>query len=151
MKAATQLLQALHGKNLIEQKRLIKRELDKFKATLELNASTLPRDTRMLLECIHQHLFEPTLKVLEVRRRCGVKNHNISTYFRQTVGLGIREYIEDQRMRAARQLLAHEELGIFLIGLGIGYAHEESFSRAFRRRFSCSPSEYRKAIVKKKC
>jgi AraC-like DNA-binding protein len=54
-------------------------------------------------------------------------------------------------MQAAMQLLAHEELEIFLIGLGIGYSHEESFTRAFRRRFGCTPSAYRKEIVKKKC
>jgi two-component system response regulator YesN len=80
-----------------------------------------------------------------------VKNNNISTYFRQTVGMGIREYIEDKRMQAAMQLLAHQELAIFLIGLGIGYLHEESFTRAFRRRCGRTPSEYRRETVKKKC
>jgi AraC-like DNA-binding protein len=150
MKTGTHFLQTIQGRDIVVQKRLIKGELDNFKAALELNTSALPRDIRAMLEYIHQHLFEPTLKVLEVRRRCGVRNNNVSTYFRQTVGMGIREYIEHQRMQAALQLLAHEELEIFLIGLGIGYSHEESFTRAFRRRFGCTPSEYRKEIAKKK-
>jgi AraC-like DNA-binding protein len=80
-----------------------------------------------------------------------VRNNNISTYFKRAVGIGIREYIEDKRMQAAMRLLAHEDLGIFLIGLGIGYSHEESFTRAFRRRLGCTPSAYRKEIMKKKC
>jgi AraC-like DNA-binding protein len=151
MKATTQLLQTMHGKNLVAQKRLLERELDNFKAAVELKTSALPRDIRMLLEYIHDHLFEPALKVIEARRQCGVKNNNIATYFRQMLGMGIREYIEHRRMQAAMQLLAHEELEIFLIGLGIGYSHEESFTRAFRRRFGCTPSAYRKEIVKKKC
>lgn len=150
MKTGTHFLQTIQGRNIIVQKHLIKRELDNFKAALELKASALPRDIRMLLEYIHEHLFEPALKVTEARRQCGVKNNNIATYFRQIVGMGIREYIEHRRMQAAMQLLAHKELEIFLIGLGIGYSHEESFTRAFRRRFGCTPSEYRKEIVKKK-
>lgn len=151
MKTGKHFLQTIQGKNIVEQKRLIKQELENFKAALELQAFPLPRDVRAILEYIHQHLFEPNLKVIEARRQCGVKNNNITTYFRQLVGMGIREYIEHQRMQAAMQLLAHEELEIFLIGLGIGYAHEESFTRAFRRRFGCTPSEYRKEIIKKKC
>ncbi len=151
MKTGTHFLQAIQGGNIVVQKRLLKRELDDFKAALEMKASALPRDVQAILEYIHQHLFEPALKVIEARRQCGVKNNNIATYFRQVVGMGIREYIEHRRMQAAMQLLAHEELEIFLVGLGIGYTHEESFTRAFRRRFGCTPSAYRKEMVKKKC
>jgi AraC-like DNA-binding protein len=151
MRTTTPLLQALSGNNLVAQKRLLKEKLDHFKAALAVGNASWPRDIRMLLEYIHAHLFEPTLKVSAAKRRCDVKNNNISTYFRQTVGMGMREYIEHRRMQTATQLLAHKELEIFLIGLGIGYAHEESFARAFRRRFGCSPSTYRKKNVKKKC
>jgi AraC family transcriptional regulator of arabinose operon len=151
MRTGTHFLQTIQGRDIVVQKRLIMRELDNFKAAIELKASALPRDVQAILEYIHRHLFEPALKVIEARRQCGVKNNNIATYFRQMVGMGIREYIEHRRMQAAMQLLAHEELEIFLIGLGIGYSHEESFTRAFRRRFGRSPSEYRKEIVKKKC
>lgn len=151
MKARTQLLQAIHGKNVDTQKRLIKQELDKFKAALKLEIFSPSRDIRGMLACIHEHLFDPALKVFEVRRRCGVRNNNISTYFKDALGMGIREYIEDKRIRAAMQLLAHADLEIFLIGLGVGYSHEESFTRAFRRRLGCTPSEYRKGISEKKC
>jgi AraC-like DNA-binding protein len=151
MKTGKHFLQTIQGRNIVAQKRLIKRELDNFKAALESKASALPRDIQAIMEYIHQHLFEPNLKASEARRRCGVKNNNITTYFRQLVGMGIREYIEHRRMQAAMQLLAHEELEIFFIGLGIGYSHEESFTRAFRRRFGGTPSEYRKEIIKKKC
>lgn len=118
----------------------------------KVETSPLPKDIRLMLACIHEHLFEPALKVFEVRRRCGARNNNISTYFKQTIGMGIREYIEHQRIRAAMQLLTHTEMEIFLIGAGVGYTHEESFTRAFRRRLGCTPSEYRKEILmKKKC
>ena len=147
----TPLLQALPRNNLVAQKRLLKNKLDHFKAALEVNSSLLPRDIRMLLGYIHEHLFDPALKVSVARRECNAKNNNISTYFRRSLGMGIREYIEHRRMQAATQLLGHDDLEIFFIGLGVGYAHEESFARAFRRRVGCSPSEYRKKLAKKKC
>ncbi len=33
-----------------------------------------------------------------------------------------------------------------LIGMAVGYCHEETFSRAFRRRFDCPPSVYRRRV-----
>jgi AraC-like DNA-binding protein len=147
----TPLLPALPNNNIVVQKRLLKEKLDHFKAALESDSAPRARDTRKLLKYIHAHLFDPTLKVSEAKRQCGIKNNNISTYFRQTLGMGMREYIEHRRMQAATQLLAHVEFEIFLIGLGIGYSHEESFARAFRRRFGCAPSAYRKELAKKKC
>ncbi|MGH7491233.1 MAG: helix-turn-helix transcriptional regulator [bacterium] len=113
--------------------------------------SALPREVRKILQRIHQDLFEPTLKVFELKRKCGVRNNNISTDFKRAVGMGIREYIEDRRIQAAMRLLSHRELEIFLIGFTIGYEHEESFTRAFRRRMGYTPSQYRREIVKKEC
>ena len=139
-------------KDPVAQERLIDSELDKFKTAIpEAELPALPREVRTMLQCIHACLFDPALKVFEVKRRCGVKNNNISTTFKRALGRGIREYIEDLRLQAAERLLAHEGLDIFLIGSAIGYAYEESFTRAFRRRLGCSPSAYRKEINQKKC
>jgi AraC-like DNA-binding protein len=134
------------------QERIIKQELDKFKASVaEVKTDALPREVRRMLQSIHQELFEPTLRVFELKRKCGVRNNNISTDFRRALGMGIREYIEDRRIQAAMRLLAYEELEIFAIGFTVGYSHEESFTRAFRRRLGRTPSQYRREIVKKEC
>ena len=145
----------LHSKRQVDavtQERLIKQELDGFKAAMvAVETSTLPREVRKILQLIHQELFEPSLKVFELRRKCGIRNNNISTEFRRVVGMGIREYIEDLRIQAAKRLLSHRQLEIFRIGFTTGYAHEESFTRAFHRRMGYTPSQYRRENVKKEC
>ncbi len=151
-KAIKSLLHSRRQVDAVMQERLIRQELDKFSTTIsEVEMSALPREVRKILQRIHQDLFEPTLKVFELKRKCGVRNNNISTDFKRAVGMGIREYIEDRRIQAAMRLLSHRELEIFLIGFTIGYEHEESFTRAFRRRMGYTPSQYRREIVKKEC
>lgn len=132
--------------------RLIEKELAQFISDLKNERlSALPTTVRKILDCIHGNLFSPALTVFALKRRCGVKNNNISTVFKKAVGTGIRKYIEGRRIMAAMRLLGHEGLEIFLIGAAVGYSYEESFTRAFRRCLGCTPSQYRREIVKKKC
>jgi AraC-like DNA-binding protein len=96
-----------------------------------------------MLSYIHEHLFDPMLSVSTVKMACGIRNNNIAMRFRIFIGFGVRDYIEWLRMKAALQLLAHQHLEVFLIGLAVGYTYHESFCRTFHRLFACTPSEYR--------
>lgn len=106
----------------------------------------LPWEVRKILAYIHQHLFEQDLNAAAARLRCRLHNNNISTRFRYTVGIGLREYIEAGRLEAAKRLLGHPDLEIYLVAVSVGYRHHETFCRAFQRREGCAPSEYRETI-----
>ena len=137
------------------QERFIRRELFEFQRNGISTPSDLNRDVEQVLEMIHQLLFDVALNVNEVKRRCGIRNNNISLHFRRQLGVGIHEYIEHQRTSAAKRLLANEDLEIFVIGWAVGYEHPESFTRAFRRHEGCPPSVFRERMfrnnVKKNC
>lgn len=130
--------------SLEAKERLIQREL----RVERLNGSSrdLPRDVREVLDYIHAHLFDESLSVQTIRKACRIRNHNISSRFRMLLGTSIRDYIEALRMEAASRLLGHPELEIYLVGAAVGYAHQESFCRAFRRRFGCSPLGFREQL-----
>src|SRR5262245_50351619 len=125
--------------SLTEKHDQLRTELDAFRRELP-HASCLPQDVTAVLEFIHNHVFESSLNVKTVKRSCRIKNNNISTRFRIGMGLGIREYIETLRLLAALRLLQGQRFEVYLIAMAVGYEHQETFCRAFRRQFGHPPS-----------
>jgi two-component system response regulator YesN len=108
----------------------------------------LPADVAQALACIHARLFEEELNVALVRDECGLLNHNISCRFKRAVGIGMRQYIERERLKAAEQLLHHDELSVLDIAWSVGYAYPETFERTFRRLQGCTPTQFRQRCGK---
>ena len=131
---------AARGASLHEQQRRIAAALERFRAAVAPPPAGVPAEVARAVADIHRHLFDPALNVAAVRRRCGLKNNNVSTRFRRGLGEGIRDYIERLRMEAARALLAAGDVEIFLVAGAVGYAHQETFCRAFQRRYGHAPS-----------
>jgi AraC-like DNA-binding protein len=128
---------------LLEKQERMEDGLDDFRRSLTELPEDLPWEMREILEHVHENLFDSDLNVSAVRRECRLRNNNISTRFRCSVGLGLRDYIEAARIEAASRLLGHRDLEIYLIAMAVGYDHPETFCRAFQRRKRCTPSEYR--------
>lgn len=128
---------------LREKQERIAAVLARFQAEQQPDAAHLPPEMGRILNDIHRHLFDPALNVNAVKARCGIRDNNVSSRFRRTLGIGIREYIEGLRLAAADRLLRDGDLEVYLVAMAIGYDHEETFCRAFRRRFGRTPSQER--------
>ena len=59
----------------------------------------------------------------------------------------IWDYIQRQRIEAAKQLLKHREIELFLVAVSLGFKHYETFTRVFRRYAKESPSSFRNRLV----
>lgn len=130
---------------LVAKQARIDRELDRFLDEVHPDLSSLPREIAEILRFVHSHLFDSALNVAAARRSCGLRNNNVSTAFRIVVGMGLREYIEMLRLRAAERLLWAGDLEVYLVAMAVGYDHQETFCRAFQRQFDHTPSEHRLA------
>ncbi|MEK6788857.1 MAG: AraC family transcriptional regulator [Pseudomonadota bacterium] len=60
-------------------------------------------------------------------------------------GANFRNLVDAERGQLARQLLENTEMKLEEMAVQLGYGDTASFTRAFRRWFGQSPSEYRKA------
>ena len=98
--------------------------------------------SRILAE-IHRDPFDPDLDVRNLRRRCRLKDNNVSSRFRFAVGVTMREYIEEIRLQAARRLIDESRISVFEISLAVGYKHPQTFHSAFLRRFRHTPASRR--------
>lgn len=104
------------------------------------SAGKLPQDVARAVRFIHSHLFDAELNVNFLKARCGLRNNNFSTRFRQALGVGPREYIESRRLAAADLLLREEKLEVYRVAVAVGYEHIETFCRAFQRQFRATPA-----------
>ena len=125
------------------KRQVISQELLTFKRFLEYDPSSYPVDVQTALAYLHEHLFDDMLSVSGMLEDCDLRSHNLHSRFKRYLELGPREYIEDKRLMAAMHLLWHDNLEIYRIAIAVGYAHHESFTRAFKRWIGCSPSAFR--------
>ncbi len=129
---------------LIAKQDWIRAELDRFCREVE-PLSDLPADVADVVKTILGDPFDPDLTVKTLRNRHHISNNNFATRFRYSVGLGMREYIEELRLDAANRLLHNPDLEVYMIAMAVGYNYPETFCRAFLRRFGRTPMEQRGA------
>ena len=67
----------------------------------------------------------------------------LSRVFTQETGLGIQDYYQRKRFAWAAELLQNTGLSITRVAGDLRYQSIHSFSKAFRKRFGLSPSEYK--------
>ena len=68
----------------------------------------------------------------------------LSRIFIQATGMSPFEYITDHRMKWAKNALTYSSLSIAEITEAIGYDHRNGFTLAFKKKYGCTPSEFRK-------
>ena len=68
----------------------------------------------------------------------------LSRIFKEQVGLGFNDYKIKVRLKAAREMLARQQITIDQIAHRLGYQHSESFLRMFYRNVHMTPTKYRR-------
>lgn len=69
--------------------------------------------------------------------------------FKSAVGVSIKEYLLNFRIKRACDLLAHTDLPISTISRSVGYEDSLYFSRLFKNKKGVSPKEYREIRIEK--
>lgn len=98
------------------------------------------RRLRKVLESIESH---PLHSVRELALEVRLSPDHLQRLFKRETGVHLSELLCDLRLRRAAQLLSTSDLEIKEIAHVVGYGHHSSFIRAFQRRFTQSPRQYR--------
>lgn len=93
---------------------------------------------------IAEHLAEP-LTVADLARLLSLSPSAFSRQFREVTGRSPYQFVKEQRMIRARDLLAQRRLGVAAVARTVGYPSLSHFIKAFRTRFGCTPGEYGQA------
>lgn len=80
----------------------------------------------------------------DMANELGVSDQRLAACFRQMLGMGVSDYVQDLRMAHARRLLVDTDRAITQIAYDMGYDYPGNFSTAFKRRFGLSPRQVRR-------
>lgn len=91
---------------------------------------------------IHRHLHEQ-IYISELAEQVYLNEQYLARLFKKTLGLSILEYITQERLRLAKELLRSTDRPINRVADSVGYDNYSYFTRLFKRETGMTPQEYR--------
>jgi len=89
--------------------------------------------------------LESELTPTSLARTAAFSSHHFQRIFHAVTGRTLGEYIRGQRLNRAAKELRETKTPIMHIAGSAGYETQESFTRAFARRFGTSPAAFRRS------
>lgn len=83
------------------------------------------------------------LSTAAIARKMGYSEAHLSKVFKSSQDITLHDYVKQERMRRAQDLLRETDDRIYQIAMECGYANTAYFIRAFRGEFGVTPQEYR--------
>jgi DNA-binding response OmpR family regulator len=84
----------------------------------------------------------PSLR--ELAHRVGTNQSKLGREFQNHLGMSTFEYLREQRLARAQELLSSGDQQVQHIADAVGFRRTGDFATAFKRRFGVTPTEYRR-------
>ena len=95
---------------------------------------------------INEHLSQD-LKLVELSAIAQLSPYHFLRLFKQRMGITPHQYILQQRIERAKNLLQHGELSTAEIALRTGFSDQSHLTRCFKRRFGITPKQLLQALI----
>ncbi|CAN7744249.1 response regulator transcription factor [Paenibacillus sp. LjRoot56] len=92
---------------------------------------------------IAEHLSESELSREEIANHAFLNPDYLSRVFKKETGISIMDYLLQERIKLAKELLAKTGMSIGQIALEVGFTYFAYFSKVFRKQTGLNPNEYR--------
>ena len=113
-----------------------------------LSANRLVSSSRQTLGYLIKQYVRKNLKkkitLSDISQRLHCSTVTLTENFRREFDMTIMQYVQEERMKLARELLSNTSLSITDIADRCGFPDVEYFSRCFKKKEGVSPSEWRK-------
>lgn len=95
-----------------------------------------------ITEFVQAHLTDD-LSLEELARQVGFSPYHFARLFREATGKSPHQFVLQQRLERAEQLLKKTEMSLTQIALDSGFANQSHLTQAFKRRLGVTPGAYR--------
>jgi AraC family transcriptional regulator len=97
------------------------------------------------IEYLHSNLSS-SITLDDLCKITNLSKFHLIRLFQKHIGTTPGQYLQDQRLHLASQLLRHSEKSVTSIAFETGFNSLSSFERIFRKKFGVSPIKYRKMV-----
>lgn len=101
-----------------------------------------PPAVKLCLSYISDHLYYK-ITLAELAGACSLSPNYLSTLFREQMGIGLRDYILNEKLDAAGRLLLTTDLPVAQVAARFSFCSPSNFTARFKRRFGVTPQVYR--------
>lgn len=98
---------------------------------------------KQAIEYIQAHLAED-LSLNDIANQLGMSQYYFCHLFKRSTGMSPHQYLIQQRIERAKQLLKQSERTVTAIALECGFANQSHFARCFRQYTGMNPNQFRK-------
>lgn len=98
---------------------------------------------------IEDHLSED-LSLVRLAEQVYLNPSYLSRIYKQVMGTNLSDFIDNARIKKAKELLERENIKIYEVAKMVGYETAASFTRFFRKISGVSPQEYHEASLSSK-
>ena len=87
--------------------------------------------------------YSEPVKIENIAYSLGLNRSYLTRLFKDATGYSLQEYLLTYRMKMAVKLLADSSQSVARVAANVGYTDTFTFSKAFKRYYGKSPSDYR--------
>lgn len=91
-----------------------------------------------------QHNYNFNIRIQDIAGHIGIDRTYLYKLFLRELGISPQQYLIDYRLAMAKQLLSSTTLQMIEISNSCGFSNTSSFCHHFRKKFSITPSQFRK-------
>ncbi len=123
---------------------LMNSEITERNKRIELFEHFSQRQTlaKNIMEYLHKHI-EETVNLNDIAENFSYSLSSIKRIFKEETGHSIISYLNDIRMKKAKDLLMNSKASIEDVSVKVGFSNVHYFSSAFKKRWNMSPSHFR--------
>ncbi|MDJ0695944.1 MAG: AraC family transcriptional regulator [Mastigocoleus sp. MO_167.B18] len=115
-----------------------------FKRSLQEYEGGLSRyKLKEVIEYINSHI-DREIKLAELATMVDMSKYYFLRLFKQSMGVTPHQYLIQQRMEKAKQLLKQEKLSIVEVAAECGFSNQSHFAKVFNKNTGLTPRAYRK-------
>lgn len=100
------------------------------------------RQMLQVADYVNEHLAQE-IKISELAQLTRMSHFHFSRLFKQALGISPHQYVIEQRVEKAKQLLKQSQLAIMEIAMLCGFSSHSHLGKCFRQYTRMSPKQYR--------
>ncbi|MCF5143957.1 helix-turn-helix transcriptional regulator [Pseudomonas sp. WS 5532] len=123
--------------------------LDDCAPRLGVTGGLCPRRERVAKQLILANLGE-SLAIADLAQACALSRSHFSRAFKCTTGLSPQEWIRQQRIQRAKELITGSSLSLTQISVECGFCDQAHFCHMFTRSEGVNPMTWRSHHIRQK-